>query len=189
NETNPKSLVGFDSLARLRIFAPDWPPAIVHGLAIAGIIAGLDKLLQFVSATWMWRGPAAAEGLDLLLPWALPLEKIGTGLFSVILTFFAVHFLARLVKRPWLAIVIVAVAIGLMSVHPALRPWPLSIEPGVVVGLLTWTVWEFGFLAAVIAFWASEVFDSGTAMLAAGGGPYLIAGIVCFAGLAALPVL
>jgi tRNA A-37 threonylcarbamoyl transferase component Bud32 len=189
NEVNPRALVGFESVARLRLGAPEWPAALLRGVALGGLLVAVAGAISFVARTVFWRGDHMPEGINAHVPWLFPVGKIGLALMSTIIVFFAVHFLLRFIKRPWLAIGLPALAVGLMGMEPAMRPWVFSIGSALGFGIMCWTVWRYGFLTAAIAFWVSEVLSVAIELSAIGNDRYLMAGTVAIVMLVALPAL
>ena len=185
NEVNRPALVGYQSLARLRLLGPEWAGSVARGFAVAGIILAIEHLVDLAVATTMWRTTSTHGVLDMLFPWTLPLGKIGGALTSSIVILFATHFITRFTKKPWLGILLPALAMSLMSVESSLRPWPLAVSGGAIVGVLAWTLWRYGFLAATVAFWVAQVLTASLPLLASGR-DYLGPGLVCVASLVAL---
>ncbi len=189
NERNPPGLVGLESTATLKTGSPEWAAATARGFAIAGILAGAYTIGQWIAMLTLWRGAGIADGIDGLMPWSLPASELGGGLVVAILIFFSVHFIARYTGRAWAAILLPGLLVGAMGIDPTLRPWIHAVETGLVFSVLCWTVWRYGFLTAVIAYWASEVFGSTLAFVAIGAEPYLTAAGVSIAALLALPAI
>jgi hypothetical protein len=188
-EVNPPALVGYDSLARLRVLSKEWAGAIANGLAIGGIILATDKLLSFVVSRVFWKTASVPDGVTMIAPWSLPLGAFGAGIVMVSILFFAVHLVARFTKRPWIAILLPAIVVTAMAFESTTQPWASAFEGGIIVGVLSWTVWRYGFLACLIAFWVSEVLSSALDLLAIGNGPYLSAALACFAAVIGMSVL
>ena len=189
NENNQQGLVGLESLSKARIVSPEWPAATARGFAIAGILIAAAILTRFAAMRIQWRGAWKPDGIDGTLQWSLPITQIGLALLATIPLFFAVHFIARYTKRPWIAILVPAVLIGVLSLDTTTRPWILVLEPAVILAVMSWTVWRYGFLTATIAFWASEVFATAIAFVAIGNGSYVTAAGVCITALLALPAV
>jgi tRNA A-37 threonylcarbamoyl transferase component Bud32 len=188
-EVNPPALVGYESLAKLRVLSNEWAGAIAHGLAIGGIVLAIDKLMSFIVSQAFWKTASVPDGVTMIAPWSLPLGVFGAGIVTVSILFFAVHLVARFTKRPWIAILLPAVVVTAMAFESATQPWLAAFEGGIIVGVLSWTVWRYGFLACVIAFWVSEVLSSALGLLAVGNGPYLPAALASIAAVIAVAVL
>src|SRR5205807_7700536 len=124
--------------------------------AMAGIRAGTYTLGRLVAERVLWRGAGIADGIEETMPWSEVVSKIGAALLTTILIFFAIHFIARVTKRHWIAILLPGLLVGFMGIEPAFRPWIGVVQIGIVFSVLCWTAWRYGFLTAAIAFWASE---------------------------------
>jgi hypothetical protein len=189
NEVNPRGLVGFTSLAKLRASGPEWTPALLRGLAIGGILAAISTVGKLVATKLFWRGGSVPDGVSSTVPWTLPLTDFGTALAGSILIFFVVHFLAKYTKRPWLAILVPAVFVAFIGIDPTLRPWLFAISQGGSFAISCWTIWRYGFLTGVVASLVADLLPGAIALLAVGNDSYLTAGSICIVVLLAIPVL
>ena len=189
NENNQQGLVGLESLSKGRIDSPEWPAATARGFAIAGILIAATTVTRWVAMQILWRGAWKPDGIADRLPWAFPITEVGLALLATVPIFFAVHFIARYTRRPWIAIIVPAIVVGVMSLNTTTRPWILVLEPAIILAVMCWIVWRYGFLTATIAFWASEVFATAAAFVAIGNGSYVTAAGVCITALLALPAV
>jgi serine/threonine-protein kinase len=189
NESNRQGLVGLESLSRANVRSPEWPAATARGFAIAGILAATTILTRLAAMQILWRGAWKPDGIDDALLWSFPITQVGLALLATVPLFFAVNFIARYTRLPWIAILVPAVVVGVMSLDTTTRPWVLVLEPALILAVLSWTVWRYGFLTAAIAFWASEAFTAAVAFVAIGNGGYVPAAGVCITALLALPAV
>ena len=189
NEINPRALVGFDALARFRFSGPEWPPALLRGLAIGAMAAALHEIGGALAVAFAWASAAPPDVTDATAALLLTPTAIGSALASTVVAFFAVHFLLRYTKQPWLAIGLPAAAIGFMGIDPMMHAWFVVPFAMASFALLCWAMMRYGFLTAIVAFWVSSVLPATIALLAIGNDRYLTAGTIGVVALLALPAL
>jgi serine/threonine-protein kinase len=87
------------------------------------------------------------------------------GIFLTFLTFALVTIVRLLVRRAWVAFVLVAVLFGAILQGPWLYPEPVQLWGIVAVSVLLWGLGRFGMLAMVPYFTTGAVMRSSTASL------------------------
>jgi hypothetical protein len=191
NEVNPTGLTGLESLSRFRLGAPDWLPAVMRGLAVGAVASALVMASETIPATFMWRHDTIPDGVNQAPVVLLPLARLGAALCTAVGLFFAVHFILRFAKRPWIAVVVPGAILAAFGVFmgSTIQPWITGLGPAVAVSILAFASVRYGFLATAVSVWTMLVLGSGIVLLATGESPFVGAGIACLVSLAALPAL
>jgi hypothetical protein len=185
-EKKPDVVAGINDVARGRVMIPEIVPAAINGYLFGALMAAVSACALFVALRLGAGGPFLPN-----LPFSRTpivdalLTPSRHALVSVFALLFLVGVLLRVRYLARIALVVpavIAVIFGIAEGDGA----ALILSNGASIALLTYGLWRYGALTAIVAVIVSESIEKSAALTLTGDARYLV-GTAALLGVMAIP--